>query len=165
MNDLVWYSSLAAVALSAYWSIRKSTANSFLWTLLLVGCFLCFLIKCGLIVLPWHSGLQARGGNYVEWVLVVVLYMAMILGMLAHYAYVRFQRQRERRRKFDLGSSWPRFSSLRECFLPIASVLQAAEAVQAGASHFMLFLVAFENGFFWREFFENRLTRHTEGRE
>jgi hypothetical protein len=106
-----------------------------------------------------------RGGNYVEWVLVVVLYMAMILGMLAHYAYVRFQRQRGRRRKFDIGVFLAPVFISPIVFLPIASVLQATEEVQASASHFMLFLVAFENGFFWREFFENRLTRHTESKE
>jgi hypothetical protein len=59
MNDLIWYSSLATVALSIYWSMRKHAVTSFLLTALLVGCFLGFLIKGELIVLPWSSRLQA----------------------------------------------------------------------------------------------------------
>lgn len=165
MNDLVWYSSLATVGLSAYWAFRRHEFGLFLWTILVLGALLGLLVGGRIVSLPWAGELQARGRDDAQWALVAALYVAMVLGMLAHYVYGRLQRLRGRRRKFDVGALLAPVFVSPIVFLPLASILQSAEPVQASASRLMLFLVAFENGFFWREFFENRVARAAEGGE
>lgn len=150
MNDLVWYASLTAIGLSAYWGVRRHEISPLLWTALPLGVLL------GLLV-------QARGEEDLQRPLVMALYVMMIMGMLAHYAYERFQSSRGRRRKFGIGVFLAPVFVSPIVFLPLASIFQTTEPVQASASRLMLFLVAFENGFFWREFFENRMGRAAEG--
>jgi hypothetical protein len=163
MIDLVfWGSCVAALGLSAVWAGRRRNVRPFLWTVLALGALVGLLIANGVVVPPGAEQPTARGAGEVQWALVVALYGEMILGMLAHAAYHRFQRPRGRRRKFDLGAFLAPVFVSPIIFLPLASILQATEPVQADATRLMLFLVAFENGFFWREFFENRMTAHAE---
>ena len=84
------------------------------------------------------------------------LYVCMILGMFAQYAYRRFDRPQRNRPKWDWGLFIaPVFAS------PIVFMPLATSCISAGldlrsltAARFMIFFVAFQNGFFWKEFFD-----------
>jgi ABC-type Co2+ transport system permease subunit len=86
----------------------------------------------------------------------VALYFCMLAGMFAQYAYRHFERPRRHRTKWDWGLFIaPAFAS------PIVFVPLAASFISAGldftkptAAKFMIFFVAFQNGFFWKEFFD-----------
>jgi hypothetical protein len=84
------------------------------------------------------------------------LYLCMLAGMFAQYAYRHFEQPRRHRTKWDGGLFIaPVFAS------PIVFVPLATSCISAGldfskptAAKFMIFFVAFQNGFFWKEFFD-----------
>jgi len=82
--------------------------------------------------------------------------------MVSHYFYSRFDAPR-RKRKIEVGRLLAPIFVSPIVFLPLASVLETSGSAPTRGSHLILLLVAFENGFFWREFFENRLKAHTAG--
>ncbi len=92
-------------------------------------------------------------GDLVLW---VALYICMLTGMFAQFAFRHFDRPRRRRSQWD----WHLF--LSPIFVsPIVFVPLAMSFISAGldlksltAPRAMIFFVAFENGFFWKEFFD-----------
>ena len=100
----------------------------------------------------------ARGGNGNDIYFVIVLYFFMILGMLAHNLFTRFSRPKQQRREFDLGMFFAPVFASPIIFIPLLSALQNAniDLRDLTTAKFMVFLVAFENGFFWKEYFDNR---------
>lgn len=84
------------------------------------------------------------------------LYICMLLGMFAQYCYRHFERPKRNRTRWDWGLFVaPVFAS------PIVFIPLAESFVSAGldlrtltTAKFMIFLVAFQNGFFWKEFFD-----------
>jgi hypothetical protein len=156
INSLFWASSLGLLGLVAYGVIRRKDRYVFGLAILALGGLLLLLISSKAVLLPWAEKITSRGGES-EGTLILWLYLALLAGMLAHYGYVSLERPRGRRRKFDLGVFLAPLFVSPIVFLPLASILEATDPVQASASRLVLFLVSFENGFFWREFFENRL--------
>lgn len=100
----------------------------------------------------------ARGENELNIYSVIVLYGFMLLGMLAHYAYHRFSRPSRHRKKFDFGLFIAPVFTSPIIFLPLLSAMQNAniDLMHLTTPKLMVFLVAFENGFFWKEYFDNR---------
>src|SRR5688572_28294461 len=102
-------------------------------------------------------------GSVAETAAIVFCYLAMIFGMMAEYFYTQAERLQhveagKRKLEFDLLSFlMPVFAS-PIVFIPL---LTLTSDVAAGGGAFsrakvMVYLVAFQNGFFWKSFFEQR---------
>src|SRR5436309_4203722 len=143
-NILIWMSSLGSLGLALYWTLRYRD-KSFLWTLLALGVLLGVLSAVGIVRPPWQGEPASRGEG--RGIVILLLYGAMLAGMLAHYLYLRFERPRNRRTRFDLGNFLAPVLVSPIVFLPLASVFESIQSSPAAldASRLMLFLVAFEN--------------------
>jgi hypothetical protein len=93
-------------------------------------------------------------GPVNETLAVVFCYASMLLGMMAQYAYRQAERQ-----EFTFNPAeflMPIFAS-PIVFIPLLTVIGDVNVTGAFAtSKLMVYLVAFENGFFWRGFFDAR---------
>jgi len=89
---------------------------------------------------------------------VIVLYLFMLLGMLAQYIYTRLEQPKAVRPKFDLGLFLAPIFTSPIIFIPLLSAMQNAniDLQNLTTPRIMVFLVAFENGFFWKELFDHR---------
>ena len=106
-------------------------------------------------------GLETKGDSDVS-VAVVLCYLAMLLGMVAQYGYAQGER-RQRRFRFELVSFMMPIFASPIIFIPLLSL--TADLSLGGAftqSKLMVYLVAFQNGFFWKSFFEQQRQRVTE---
>lgn len=104
-------------------------------------------------------GLVGRGaGDEASLLLVVVLFGSMVLGMLAHWLYRWLEVPAGERPPFDLGAFLAPVLASPIVFIPLLGSLQSADIDLAtlDVPRLMLLLVAFENGFFWKEYFDNR---------
>jgi hypothetical protein len=101
---------------------------------------------------------ESRGS---ESAMIVVLFTSMLVGMLAHWLFDWLQVPRRQREPFDVGPFLAPLLASPIVFLPLLASLQNANLDFAilDTPRFMVLLVAFENGFFWREYFENRRKR------
>lgn len=99
---------------------------------------------------------MGNGGNDIYFV--IVLYLCMLMGMLAQYGYIRYSRPKRRRRKFDFGLFIAPVLASPIVFIPLLAALQNAEIDlrELTTAKMMVFFVAFENGFFWKDYFDNR---------
>ncbi len=90
--------------------------------------------------------------------LVIVLYICMLLGMAAQYAYTRFEQPKADRKEFDFGLFLAPIFASPIIFIPLLAALQNADLGLARLTvpKMMVFFVAFENGFFWKEYFDHR---------
>jgi len=90
--------------------------------------------------------------------IVIVLYICMLLGIAAHYAYSRFEQPKRKRPKFDFGLFIAPIFTSPIIFIPLLAALQNADIdlAQLTAPKTMVFFIAFENGFFWKGFVEHR---------
>ena len=88
---------------------------------------------------------------------VVICYLSMLLGMMAEIGFTRAERR-------DLNVKVDRMTVLLPVFAsPIVFIplltLMTDDAMAGGAfrqAKLMVYLVAFQNGFFWKSFFEQR---------
>ena len=87
----------------------------------------------------------------------VVSYFAMVLGMMAHYVYAKAERGETRLTIEWLPFLMPILAS-PIVFIPLVSI--AGEVGTTGGvftrARLMVYLVAFQNGFFWKHFFDAR---------
>lgn len=122
-------------------------------------------IAGALVFLRWYFGFPSarpipspRGEEGLDAVLVLALYGCMLLGMLAQYAFKRFERPQARRKKFDVGVFLAPVFASPVVFIPLLAALQKVELdfSRIDAAAVMVFFVAFQNGFFWKEYFDHR---------
>lgn len=92
---------------------------------------------------------------------IVALYLAMLLGMVAHAAHDRYSVALGDRPPFDVGTFFAPILTSPIVFIPLFAALQNAEVdlQRLDAARMMLFFVACENGFFWRDYYNNRVAR------
>ena len=87
----------------------------------------------------------------------VISYIAMVLGMVAHYAYAQAEKGARTLTIEWLPFLMPILAS-PIVFIPLVSI--AGETPSAGGAFtrakLMIYLVAFQNGFFWKHFFDQR---------
>jgi len=88
---------------------------------------------------------------------VIVLYICMLLGMFSNFLYARFTKEKENRGKFDFGTFIAPVFASPVVFLPLLAAFQetGADLQNFTNGKTMIFLVAFQNGFFWKEYFDN----------
>ena len=100
---------------------------------------------------------SARGGSS-EISFVIILYAFMLLGMLAQYGFHFFEKPKAKREPFDIGRFLAPVFASPIIFVPLLAALQNAnlDLTALDAPRLMLFLVAFENGFFWKDYFDQR---------
>jgi hypothetical protein len=94
------------------------------------------------------------------------LYLCMLAGMFAQYAYRHFERPQRHRTKWDGGLFIaPAFAS-PIIFVPLATsfISTGFDFTKPTAAKFMIFLVAFQNGFFWKEFFDLKRKAAEDGK-
>jgi hypothetical protein len=93
-------------------------------------------------------------GAVHETLAIAFCYAAMVLGMVAQYAY----RQAETRDfRFDPAAFFMPIFASPIVFIPLLTVIGDVNATGALAQpKLMVYLVAFQNGFFWRAFFVER---------
>lgn len=84
----------------------------------------------------------------------IVLYACMLAGMACNYLYRRFMQPQSGRELFDWGRFIAPMFASPLLFAPLWSAFQDAGVTVMGL-RFSAFLVAFQNGFFWKEFFDN----------
>ena len=99
--------------------------------------------------------LQTRGASD-EIVAIAFCYLSMVLGMMAEYGYVQAERG-NRRFEFNVMSLLMPIFASPIVFIPLLTL--TSEVAMGGAftrAKLMVYLVAFQNGFFWKSFFEQR---------
>jgi hypothetical protein len=92
---------------------------------------------------------------------VLVLYLCMLLGMLAQYLHKRFEQPKadRKKQKFDFGMFIAPVFASPIVFIPLLAALQnvvTGDLRNLTTAKLMVFFVAFENGFFWKEYFDHR---------
>ena len=95
----------------------------------------------------------------------IILYLCMLLGMAAQYAHNRFFLPKAQRPEFDFGLFLAPIFASPIIFIPLLAAMQNAEVdlAQLTVPKMMVFFVAFENGFFWKEYFDHRRQEKQKG--
>jgi hypothetical protein len=103
------------------------------------------------------SHLQAKG-EQSSGPAMIVLYICMLVGMACHYLYSYFVKPKLKRESFEFGLLIAPVFASPIIFAPLWAAFQDA-GVTLSPLRYAAFFVAFENGFFWKEFFDNRSRR------
>jgi hypothetical protein len=98
---------------------------------------------------------QTRGASD-EIVAIAICYLSMVIGMMAEYGYAQAERG-NKKLEFELMSFLMPIFASPIVFIPLLTL--TSEVAMGGAftrPKLMVYLVAFQNGFFWKSFFEQR---------
>ena len=150
--SLLTASLIGVVAGAAYRDFRGGRARVWPTLLLALGAAAVWLMARP------QQQLETKGGSDVG-VAVVLCYGAMLLGMVAQYGYAQGERRQRRFRFEPVSFMMPIFAS-PIIFIPLLSL--TTDLSVGGAftqSKLMVYLVAFQNGFFWKSFFEQQRQR------
>ena len=153
LNCLVAGSMAALILLGVLWARKGHRWRSFWAGFVALAVFAVFLNR--LLAFPFAPAV-AKGSQ--DLTLAVALYVCMLGGMLAQYIYRRFEKPSGERAAWDWGLFVaPAFAS-PIVFIPLLAAFQAAEVKldELTAPRLMIFFVAFQNGFFWKDFFERK---------
>ncbi len=163
MTGLTGVSLLALVLLAGYRYTQSKNARALL--VQLAALVLCFAFLHALFDFPLGAEPASRGNEQNDVYFVIVLYACMLLGMLAQYGHARFSQPQRTRKKFDLGLFLAPVFASPIIFIPLLGALQNAniDLSRLDAPRMMTFLVAFENGFFWKEYFDHRRAEKEKG--
>lgn len=151
-SDWVFWTSLAGLCLLTFWGFVRN--RNVVRSLLLIA--IISAVGYGYYTL-FQAGIrfQPKGDQPSQWALIVVLYFVMLLGMASNYLYARFSATASTRPPFDvLNFIAPIFVS-PIVFIPLLGAFQNAD-IDFTLPKLMIFLVTFENGFFWKEFFDSQ---------
>ncbi|UCE07487.1 MAG: hypothetical protein JSW07_05480 [bacterium] len=162
MIILTSISLVVLLAIAIYYFIQTKNIRRFILQLIIIGLVFAFLYL--LFCTPASPAARGNGGD--DSYFVIVLYFFMILGMLAQYTYARFSQPKRYRKKFEFGLFIALVFASPIIFIPLLSALQNAniDLLQLTIVKMMVFFVAFENGFFWKEYFDNRRKLKEEDR-
>ena len=152
---LVWIiSAFVLVAILVYELIRTarlSTAPRQLRQYLILIAILA-IIAPSIILYISQTQVESKGSG-TAWSMIVLMYVAMLLGVIAQAYY------------FAEANSWPSVASWLKpmlaspiIFLPLVSSYQMSISDLSSFSlvEFMILLVAFQNGFFWKTVFDRQ---------
>jgi hypothetical protein len=123
----------------------------------LVGLALFALLLNRLFGYPFSPAVVAKGPRN-DLIIATALYICMLLGMFSQYIYRRFELPRRQRRKWDWGLFLAPVFASPIVFIPLFAAFSNAgiRLENLPGPRFMVFLVAFQNGFFWKEFFDKK---------
>jgi len=113
------------------------------------------LVACWVVYALAPRAMQTRGPGD-EIVSIVFCYASMVFGMMAEYGYSQAERG-NKKIEFDFMSFMMPIFASPIVFIPLLTL--TSEVAIGGAftrPKMMVYLVAFQNGFFWKSFFEQR---------
>lgn len=152
------------IAISLVLFISSVQRRAFGQLLLIIPiCLVVFLLHEFFGFDPIHSDLISKGADDFTCVPYFVLYISMILGMLSEYLYARFRSPRRLRSKFDMGVFLSPILISPILFVPLYETL--SNVVTPSKATGMLVLVAFENGFFFKGYFDQRRALHENAKD
>jgi hypothetical protein len=102
---------------------------------------------------PFSKGTE-DAGIFTNWLTYALAYLAMVGGMLSQYLYTWLTKAAGASSPFDWRSFLAPALVSPIIFVPLCGTIDTGEHAQKGA--LMLLLVAFENGFFFKSYFEAR---------
>ena len=149
-NGLLLVSGTASAAVVFYLALRSRRPRTIVATLVL-------LLVGALIVYAVSPTATITRGDEANGVTLVISYVAMLLGMAAHYFYAQADRGAKKVKFQWLAFLMPILAS-PIVFIPLVSIAGEVPAVGGAFTHakVMVYLVAFQNGFFWKHFFERQ---------
>lgn len=126
------------------------------------------ILKIGFNFPSFKNELTARGKEENEVYYLLTLYFFMVVGMVCQHFYQRFSKPKEQRMKypFDWGAIIAPICASPIIFIPLFAALQNAQVDLHGFSQssIMIYFVAFENGFLWKEAMAQKL-KMTKGKQ
>jgi hypothetical protein len=137
---------LGFAGLLVYWTVARRQTRVIVASIVIVllGAWIVYAL------VPGRAGTRGDG----ETAAVVIAYVAMLLGMMAQYVYVQGERG-DKKITFELMPFIMPILASPIVFIPLVSI--AGEVGAGGAftrQKLMVYLVAFQNGFFWKHFFD-----------
>ncbi len=153
--DVVFWASLLGLLALIVLSYRKTknTKESIIWVGLLAICGAIYAF-----VFQSSSQIQSKGAHSHDGIFILILYTCMLFGMACSYFYDLFSKAGAGRPRFN---AWRFFAPLfisPLIFIPLFGAFQNSEIDLAALTlpKYMVFFVAFENGFLWKQAFESR---------
>jgi hypothetical protein len=155
MTALVGLCLGAILAIEVYRAIKTRSGRHLAFALVVLVAFSIFLHQ--LFGFPFPSQIVAKGGNS-DLAVAVALFICMLLGMGAQFIHGHFIVPRAERKPFDIGLFVAPVFASPIVFIPLLAALQNADIDLTNLTipRMMVFLVAFQNGFFWKDFFDKR---------
>jgi hypothetical protein len=156
---LIGVSLIGSLVLLIYWFSQSRDPRRLVLQLLLLGGLIVVLHAIfgfpKALLRPQDSsvskGTEASASN---WPLYVISYISMLAGMFCHYLYNRFTKEAAQRPPFDWGSFIAPVFISPIIFVPLFSTLGIGEHAETG--RYMIVLIAFENGFFFKAYYDQR---------
>ena len=153
MSELLnWLTAVSLLALAGvlfYRDYKAGSARGFILHALI-------LLACVAFLWRFYGFLKTAPvgkGDNNEVIFIIVLYVIMVFGMLASYAFQHFSKEKAERKEWDFGLFLAPVFVSPVIFIPLLTAFQ-----QAGSDspRMMMFLVAFQNGFLWKEYFDHK---------
>jgi hypothetical protein len=159
LNVLVGASMAALLLVYALWARKTGRWRMFAALTIGIAAFALFLNR----LFGFPVARVVPMGLRNDLALWAALYLCMLAGMFAQYAYRYFERPRFRRKNWDWGLFIAPVFASPIVFVPLATACISAglEVEKLTAARFMIFFVAFQNGFFWKEFFDMKQSEAT----
>ena len=160
MTAIVAVAFVGLIALSFFTLARHGRPRPFLFSIAVLGGLALILHRLfGFPAAQPISASKSLGSNDLP--IIGVLFACMLLGMLAHWLYVWLEIPKLKRPTFDFGLFIAPVLASPIIFVPLLASLQNAnlDLSRLDTPGFMAFMVAFENGFFWKEYFDNRKSK------
>jgi hypothetical protein len=152
-NVIFWVSLAGLFVLNLFALARSKNLKRFIT-------YSVVLAVCAIVYFAFFqpsAGIVQKGDQSTEGVFIIILYPCMLLGMGCHYLYYLLLKPK-RVRRFDVGGFLAPLFASPIVFIPLLAAFQDSGLSLAHLTlpKYMVFFVAFENGFFWKEVFENR---------
>lgn len=155
LANIVFWTSVAGLCALFFFEYQKSKnpGRLFLWLALLSACGAGYFY-----IFQSRGAIVSKGEQPDQSVFVVVLYICMFLGMACHYFYSAFLKSAREREPFDWRNFLAPIFASPIVFVPLLGAFQNADVdlTKLTMPKFMVFFVAFQNGFFWKEVVDNR---------
>ena len=151
-------------AVMARWARKTGEWRSFWMSVIPLVAFGIFLNHW--FGFPIVAPVVGKSGN--DLLLAGAMAISMVVGMFAQYLYRYFERPERYRAKWDWGCFIASIFASPIIFIPLAAAFQNADVDLTNARmtlpRLMIFLVAFENGFFWKEYFDHKRKETARGK-
>jgi hypothetical protein len=155
LSNIVFWTSLTGLCALSFFEYQKlkKTGRLFLWLALLAACGVGYFY-----IFQNRVAIASKGEQPNQSIFVIILYICMFMGMSCHYFYSWFLKSTREREPFDWRNFLAPVFASPIVFVPLLGAFQNADVdlTKLTIPKFMVFFVAFQNGFFWKEVVDNR---------